>query len=172
MSKRSLKIDGATTSLFLEDAFWQEIQIRAENKGISTADFLRGILGQIDEEHNRSAAIKEFLMLCLREEYQALLRDKEKGAQSKWLVEIDGVRTRHTFNQSVITAGNASANDIVFKSSRIEPRQILLAYDGDSWWMTNLNPKLTVELNGKAVQTGKLVKGSEISIEDFQIIKG
>lgn len=172
MSKRSLKIGGNTTSLFLEDAFWQEIQLRAEIRGMSHAEFLRELLASFEQHENRSAAIKEYLILELRKEYSALQRKKEVALKSKWLLEFNGIRSRHEFKQAVITIGHSSNRDLQLKEGGIANRQAMLSHDGTSWWLVNLAPGMPITVDGKQLDVARVVRNSEVDIGNYQIIKG
>lgn len=172
MSKRSLKIGGTTTSLFLEDAFWQEIQLRAESKDISNAEYLRELLTSFEQKENRSAAIKEYLMLELRKEYAALQRKKDTGLRSKWLLEQDGIRSRYEFKQAVITIGCSSTSDFKLNDDCIAAKQAMLTYDGSQWWVANLVPSFPITVDGKVISVARLMHDSELGIGNHQIIKG
>jgi predicted DNA-binding ribbon-helix-helix protein len=59
--KRSINIKGHRTSITLEDAFWQDLQIAAQEMGLSVA----GLVALIDaarEPAGLSAAIRVFLL--------------------------------------------------------------------------------------------------------------
>lgn len=176
MSKRSLKISGVTTSLFLEEAFWSEIQIRAEDKGITNAEFIRNILAKTESVDNRSAAVKEQLMHLLREEYQVLER-KQSGMNgskpsSVWLLEYAGKRRRMECGGPAITIGRSARCDITLDDSEIATKQALLTYDGSAWWVVNLAKSLNITVNSKIVDVGRVAKNIEVGIGPYNIIKG
>lgn len=171
MSKRSIKIGGVTTSLFLEDAFWREIEIRGEKRGLTASQYLRDLLGHFETGSNRSAAIKELLMSSLREEYDELVKKNEVGIRSRWLVENSGARVRLDFNQERIRVGSDRDNDIVLNDPEVEAHHAMLVYDGKRWWGFDLNSRDGIKLNNKETRASTLPRRSELSLGNTQIIK-
>ncbi len=171
MSKRSIKLDGKTTSLFLEEAFWNELESRAEEADTSWTKYLRTMIDKAEPSANRSAAIKEALLNQLREERDALLNSEQGEAQSVWLLEIGGVRTRYQFYKDLISIGAQKDNDIVLEGPDIEAHHCVLARCGGKWWVFDLNSSQGIFLNEKPVQSSKVPRSSEISVGRCQIIK-
>lgn len=59
--KRSLTIAGHSTSISLEEAFWADLRVAAESRGLSIA----GMVASIDADRkdaNLSSAIRVFLL--------------------------------------------------------------------------------------------------------------
>jgi len=64
MNKRSVKIAGHATSITLEDEFWEQLKIIAEQRGMS----INTLVEEIDEsraERNLSAAIRVYILNTL-----------------------------------------------------------------------------------------------------------
>ncbi|WP_101760088.1 FHA domain-containing protein [Oceanicoccus sp. KOV_DT_Chl] len=171
MSKRSIKLDGKTTSLFLEEAFWQELEVRAEAANTSWSNYLRTMLSESKPATNRSAAIKEALLNKVRTERDSLLNPENNKLESLWLIEIKGVRSRRQFHQKLITIGAASDNDIVIDEPNVEAHHCTLALCGGKWWLFDLNSSAGIYLNGKQVQSKTVPRRSEINVGRCQIIK-
>jgi predicted DNA-binding ribbon-helix-helix protein len=172
VSKRSIKVGGSTTSLFLEDAFWNEIQIRAEKEDVSNAEFLRNLLLKCDEGENRSAAIKEFLITELRSEFSSLQNTVSLQNKSRWFIEYKGVRKRQEFTTSVISIGSSKHCDIVLDSEDIAVKQAFLVFKTQEWWIINLGTSLPIIVNGMVTGATMLQQGSEVDIGEYQVIRG
>ena len=171
MSKRSVKIDGKTTSLFLEEPFWKELEQRANSENVTWAQYLRDVLKQPNANSNRSAAVKEFLLCKLRQDLDALANTPAGPTQSTWLIEEAGVRRREHFDREKITVGRDTSNDIVIKDTQIAPKHAILAYDGKRWWAVDLNTECGIRLNDKKIQVAPIPRRSEITLGNSQIIK-
>jgi predicted DNA-binding ribbon-helix-helix protein len=171
MSKRSVKIDGVTTSLFLEDAFWQELEQRARERDITWTQYLRSLIEENDTSGNRSAAVKEILLSKLRQELDTLRNNKITTNQSYWLVEQRGIRDRVGFEKSTIAVGRDPNNDIVLHDPEVAEKHLLLSFDNQRWWAIDLNTKQGSRLNNKPVSTALIPRRGEITIGSSQIIR-
>ena len=62
--KRSVQIAGHSTSLTLEEAFWEDLREVARRRGLS----LNALIGSIDAERhgNLSSALRLFVLDCYR----------------------------------------------------------------------------------------------------------
>lgn len=172
MSKRSLKLSGSTTSLFLEDAYWQELQLRADERGLSQAGLLREILDQSPDDVNRSAAVKQYLLKVCREEIDFLKVAGRREKKSRWLIEKDGVRTREEFTQNQIAVGSAESNDIILNGYGVSRYHALFSFDGRYWWASDLESKEGIATNGVSKKVIKLQKNIEVDIGEYQIMRG
>ncbi|HZB89806.1 MAG TPA: ribbon-helix-helix domain-containing protein [Stellaceae bacterium] len=62
--KRSVTIAGHSTSLSLEEAFWEDLRELARRRGVS----LNALIGTVDAERrgNLSSALRLFILACYR----------------------------------------------------------------------------------------------------------
>ncbi len=171
MSKRSIKIDGVTTSLFLEETFWNELENRAQESDTTWTQYLRTLLDEHDTSGNRSAAVKEILLAQLRDEYEELRREQDGIVSSYWLVEEWGKRERVMFQKNAISVGRDPSNDIIFDDVEVADKHLILVYDNQRWWAVDLNTKQGSKLNNKPIQTCVVPRRAELSVGSSQIIR-
>lgn len=172
MSKRSVKINGVTTSLFLEEAFWNELERRAEIQNTTWSQYFRTLIHDHDTSGNRSAAIKEVLLLKLREDLDAALRtDNSENQKSYWLLEKHGKRDRVEFGKSVISIGRDQDNDIVLHDPEVADKHLLLVNDKQRWWAVDLNTTMGTTLNNKTITRALIPRRGEITVGNSQIIR-
>ncbi|NIB40221.1 FHA domain-containing protein [Pseudomaricurvus alkylphenolicus] len=169
MPKRSIKLDGKTTSLFLEDTFWRELECRATAEGETWPNYLRQLLEETDSTGNRSASVKEALMASLRDDYDRLCGDP--GSQSCWLVEQGEERRREVLGGTAITVGSSRGNSIVLRDPQVAPKHLILTFDGERWWVADLNTVQGTRLNGHPVQVAPVPRRGEISLGSCHIIR-
>jgi predicted DNA-binding ribbon-helix-helix protein len=65
--KRSVSINGHSTSFSLEDAFWDEIKRIARERGMSLAALVRHVDEERGMEHNLSSALR----LCVLQDLKS-----------------------------------------------------------------------------------------------------
>lgn len=160
MSKRSIIIDGTTTSIFMEPSFWEELERRAAINDVKWQDYARTLVNATRGSSNRSAAIKELLLQKLRTD----LQDAESGIYSCWnlttpagdyVLEVRGGR---------LIVGRHSTNQIVVPDDEVSRKHVLLAFDGDSWWAVDLGSKNRMRINGRKKESASIKPGDTITI--------
>src|SRR5579862_2885032 len=113
MSNRSILLDGAVTSISLEDTFWEELDRYAGARGLGWADVVREWLMIAPPALNRSASIKETILHLLRHEIDEL---KTAGKPTRWSIRLPGVkepRVVETFGVRLILGRDPPADVIV-----------------------------------------------------------
>lgn len=178
MSKRSIKLDGKTTSLFLEDAFWRELETRASARETTWTSYLRDLIEELEPNSNRSASIKESLVIKLRQEVDHYRKSQtenrtctSKQTPSRWLVDLGGLSQRLSFFQSSIVIGSESDCDIIIDDANIEARHCVLVNDGKQWWVMDCKTKNGTFVNSKKVSVGLLPRQAEITVGKCQITR-
>ena len=144
MPRRSLRIDGKSTSIHLEDAFWSQIERLSEEQSLSWSEYCRQIIDQVDGETNRSAAIKQRLLEIAR-------ASTPGGVASIWRLTRDNVRSEHRFAQSVLTVGRSRSCDIPIDSSKASRVHAALMLVTSQWWVVDLQSHNGTCVNGRAV---------------------
>lgn len=167
MSHRSLRVDNAVTSLKLEPAFWEEIDRRSEMLGLSWQDYVRHLLEQYEQPKNRTAEIKQFLLVQLKEEKKALSTDEEI-----WLVSNENGTQKVITNQPRIIVGRDKTNDIVVTDKQVSRKHLLFVFDNLHWWLVDLKSKNGTYINGDVVVSKRLSRGDIVTIGNTNITKG
>lgn len=161
MSKRSIVIDGTTTSIFLEDAFWHELDSRSKESGQPWYELVREMLDHIKDPKNRSSAIKESLLVNLREECE---KARQKSTVSTWNIQsADGQRSCICTGSSLVV-GRSPDNDLVIPENKVSRKHLMLIYDGDDWWVMDLKSKNGTFVNSKPVAAQKLSNKDKVMI--------
>lgn len=75
MKKRSIKLFGHSTSLSLEQIFWNFLKERANNEKTSIAKLIESIDTNRGNSNNLSSHIREWIMITLLQE-NTLLKEK------------------------------------------------------------------------------------------------
>jgi hypothetical protein len=78
------------------------------------------------------------------------------------LVFDDGHRV--PLMQSGYSLGRGSANDLRFEAGDLSTRHAQLSYDGTHWWISDLDSKNGVRVNGQQVRDHKLQHGDRIQL--------
>lgn len=171
MSKRSIKLEGKTTSIFLEDSFWLELETRAQEAELSWTDYLRELLENPSANNNRSAAVKEALISHLRKDYEGLMRSTKHLCESTWLLEQNGRRERFHLLRERIVVGQDIHADIVVHDSSVAAKHLILVNDSQKWWAVNINDDKDCKINNKPFTVNPVVRRSEITFGNCQLIK-
>lgn len=72
MQKHSIKISGHATSVSLEEAFWEELQIIALRKCVSVNQLVTEIDSLRQNQENLSSAIRLYVLNSLRADIEKL----------------------------------------------------------------------------------------------------
>lgn len=159
--KRSIVIDGVVTSLSMEDIFWEEVDRRARQQGLPWQDFIRRMLSGVQNVPNRSAAVRETLLRQLREEASRPQQDK---FETWWKVRTPSGHREVGTRGGRLVVGRSAVCDIVVDDREVSRRHLLLAFDGETWWATDLESKNGTWLQGSRVQAVRLKKGMCLEI--------
>lgn len=156
LSKRSIAINSLKTSIKLEDVFWDEIERQAKLHGMSWQDYVRYLIHGVNDADNRSALIRKRVLLSLRGE---LSRKTGNSHEAMWLVSMNK-RTREICTRnSMIYAGRDTVNDLIIDDESVSRRHLMLCWDGEKWWVVDLNSKNGIFLAGEKIQTAIVNKG-------------
>lgn len=152
MARRSIVLEGVTTSIYLEDVFWEEIERRASEKGMRWYHYIRSLLEGADQPPNRSAALREALVRDLRADLQV----GAGRAKSRWWVcDPNAERIVSTYCQCV-RVGRSLDNDIALDDVDVSRKHLLLAHDGDAWWAVDLGSRNGIWVKRKRITARKL----------------
>ena len=66
MKKRSITVAGHRTSITLEEAFWQELQLSARRRGLTVAQLVTQIDSSRDLKTNLSSALRLHVLAELK----------------------------------------------------------------------------------------------------------
>lgn len=171
MSKRSIYLHGAVTSISMEDSFWRELDRIASASGQGWADIVREWLNNATPSDNRSASIKETILNLLRHEVDRIYA-KNLGMRARWeivvthgsapiFLETEGVR---------LIIGREPPAEIIIADEEISRRHAMLVTDGERWWVIDLKSKNGTSLRGKKIQMAELVSGAEIFVGNARIV--
>lgn len=161
MSKRSIIIDGTTTSVFLEEAFWEEVDRRSKTKGIQWYDLVREMLATIEDPKNRSSSIKESLLRSLRSECD---KAANQSKVSNWKITGQGKTYSEEIFGHRIVIGRGKDCDIVVGDQDVSRKHALMAFDGKNWWIIDTKSKNGVFINGKQVESSQVSSGDKIGL--------
>lgn len=93
---------------------------------------------------------------------QAATSSADRMAITGALLFEDGHRV--PLLQSGYSLGRGAANDLRFEAGDLSTRHAQLSYDGDHWWISDLDSKNGVRVNGQAVRDHKLQHGDRIQL--------
>lgn len=164
MPHRSIRINGATTSIALEPAFWLEVERRSQQQGVSWQVYLRQLLEQYGDVKNRAASIKEDLLIQINNERMALL-----GNEQTWRIYSTKQEFEITTHVNRVLVGRDNNNDIVINDKQVSRQHIALINDNKAWWVLDLNSKNGTNINGDHVSSKKMNKNDVITIGDTTI---
>lgn len=168
MSRRSIVIGGTTTSVFLEDEFWKEIDSRSKEQGANWYELVREMLDGIDDPKNRSSAIKETLIRTLREECE---KAKQNAIELELTINVNGKLYSYHQNGIRHLIGRSSECEIKLSESGISRKHAMLVFDSSKWWVIDLESKNGTKLNNKKVKLAPFVSGDVIKIGSVTIEK-
>lgn len=161
MARRSIIIDGAVTSISMEDAFWAELDRAASEEGLSWAVFVRALLTVMPPAENRSGSIREAVLQRLRRQADLAL-----GKHAVW--EVHEGETKNTrrivTNATRIIVGRSLECDLVLLDEEASRRHCLLVHDGVSWRVIDLESKNGTGVDGVAVKVSKVLRGQRITV--------
>lgn len=166
MSKRSINLHGSTTSIFLEDAFWKELEARAEARGLTWFEYVREVLGELGDVNNRSAAVKEYLLVRLRADYEEL-RASQKSSQ--WLLRSKTFERLERCRGDCLIAGRGGRNNLVIPDEGVSRRHFMLAHDSEAWWLIDLGSKNGCYVGRKRVAAHRLRKGDAFHVGQTEV---
>lgn len=164
MSHRSIRINGATTSVNLEPAFWQELDKRAEARGIGWQEYVRSLLDEYGEVDNRASALKQGLFAQVKAENTYL-----QGRTERWNINSHyHKRVIQTVGHRILV-GRDAANDIALDDPKVSRKHCMLAFDDTFWWVIDLQSKNGIKVNDKQALSHKLNPGDVLSLGDALI---
>ncbi len=161
MSRRSIVLGGTTTSVFLEDEFWKEIDDRSKNQGAHWYELVREMLDGIEDPKNRSSAIKETLIRTLRDEC-----DKAKQSCVDISLKISTGEDAAIFRRSGIRffIGRAEDCEIKISGNDVSRKHAMLVHDTSKWWLIDLESKNGTKLNNKKIKSSPVSSGNVIKV--------
>jgi predicted DNA-binding ribbon-helix-helix protein len=165
MSKRSIYLEGAVTSISMEDAFWHELDRYASTRGVGWADIVRDWLQRATPSDNRSASIKETILNLLRQEVDRL-QIRYSGVRSQWRIAPSKGAEPALWNTEGVRLiiGREPPADIVIPDEEVSRRHAMLVSDNERWWLVDLNSKNGTYLRSKRIQMMELAIGTEFSV--------
>ncbi|THB65838.1 MAG: FHA domain-containing protein [Gammaproteobacteria bacterium] len=166
MGRRSIIIGGTTTSVFLEDEFWKEIDNRSKKRGEQWYELVREMLDGIDDPKNRSSAIKETLVRTLREECE---RAKAENITITLEVVTEGNAKKIILNGERCLIGRSEECELQLPESNISRIHAMLVFDTEKWWLIDLESKNGTRLNNKKIKSAVLKSGDVIRIGKVEI---
>ena len=165
--RRSIILDGKTTSVALESAFWQELERLADKHHVSWQDFLRIIHQKVGGAANRAAAVKETILLMVRDEGQQ--PPSPSPFTAYWQVETKH-ETKIVLTRDIrVLVGRDLINQLIVNDPEVSRRHAMLVWDNRCWWVIDTESKNGVRLNQQLVVAAKLQPGQVFSIGSSQI---
>lgn len=161
MSRRSIVLGGTTTSVFLEDEFWKEIDNRSQKQGAQWYELVREMLDGIEDPKNRSSAIKETLIRTLRDECE---KAQHSGADIELKVSESGDTKTIKVSGMRLLIGRADECEIKLSGTDISRRHAMLTFDTTKWWLIDLESKNGTKLNNKKVKSSSVEPGDVIKL--------
>lgn len=162
MPRRSLRIDGKSTSIHLEEAFWTQIEQLSDEQGISWSEYCRRIVETVKSDSNRSAAIKERLLEIARTSAPA-------APASTWKIERDDEWSERRFNQAIITIGRSRQCDISIRSRKVSRIHAVLFFVDNRWWVVDMQSHNGTYVGGRIVTRRKIRSADTVRIADVRI---
>lgn len=158
--RRSIILDGRTTSVALESAFWRELERLADEHHVSWQDFFRTIHQRVAGAANRAAAVKETILLMVKEEAQK----PSPPFTAYWQVETTH-ETKIVLTHDVrVLVGRDLTNQLIVNDPEVSRKHAMLVWDNKHWWVIDMESKNGVSLNQQLVATAKLPPGQVFTI--------
>ena len=169
MSKRSINLAGAVTSISMDEAFWHELDEYALAKGMGWAEIVREWLAIAPPSENRSASIKETILHLLRSEVDQFRSDRSvvKATWQVWAPNDQAATIQTLCTRLVI--GREPPAEIVIADAEVSKRHSMLASDGFHWWLIDLKSKNGTFRAGKRVAFAELAPGTDFVIGKSRI---
>lgn len=170
MSKRSLQLDGAVTSISMEQAFWLELDRYAHERNMGWAEVVRQWLAHVPQPENRSASVKEMVLYALRHEIDMLHKDRV-APWARWKVVVANAVAPELVDtySTRLVVGREMPAELILADDEVSRRHALLVNDGQAWWILDLNSKNGTYIDGKKVQSCQLAKGRSFSVGKSQV---
>ncbi|MHB8811342.1 MAG: FHA domain-containing protein [Desulfobulbaceae bacterium] len=158
--RRSIILDGRTTSVALESAFWRELERLAAEHHVSWQDFFRTIHQRVAGAANRAAAVKETILLMVKEEAQK----PYSPFTAYWQVETKH-ETKIVLTHDVrVLVGRDITNQLIVNDPEVSRKHAMLVWDNKHWWVIDTESKNGVRLNQLLVAAAKLPFGQVFTI--------
>lgn len=158
--RRSIILDGRTTSVALEAAFWQELERLAAVRHVSWQDFFRTIHQQVAGAANRAAAVKEAILLMVREEAQ----QPAPPFTTYWQVQTTHETKIVPTHEVRVLVGRDLTNQLIVNDPEVSRRHALLVWDNRHWWVIDTESKNGILINQQRVGSAKLPLGQVFAI--------
>jgi len=165
MSKRSILLDGAVTSISMEDPFWHELDRYSHEKGMEWAEVVRKWLASAPPSENRSASIKEIILRLLRHEV-----DRLQGAESvklaQWEIRLANTRKPRTIQThgTQLIVGREWPAEVIVEDEEVSRRHAMLIREGNRWWVLDLKSKNGTLVGGERVSAAELKLGATFMV--------
>ncbi len=161
--KRSIVLNKKTTSISLEEVFWEELDRFAARRGVLWQEFIRELLAAENTPPNRAAAVKESLIRLMRVESECAAGGGGR-IKSWWAVE-GPEEEKHICTREVrLLTGRDFSCDIPMRDQEVSRRHLMLSHDGESWWVIDLNSKNGTMINGRKINCARLEAGTRVNI--------
>lgn len=163
MGHRSIRIEGTTTSLAMEPAFWEELDRRADQAGLSWQEYTRHLLEGFGVVPNRASAIKESLVYQLKEE------QAEDLVPQSWQLLMNGINHRVETNKTRLLVGRGRGNHLLIDDPQVSRRHLVLVHDSKHWWAVDLGSRNGSFIGGRKFSNQRLVKNDSIKLGDSRL---
>jgi predicted DNA-binding ribbon-helix-helix protein len=151
--KRSIILDSMTTSIGMEGAFWEEVDRRSTQAGMSWQDYTRQLLTRIADGGNRSASVRVALLRQLVEEVGFWHGPQ---IESWWRLRTPSASREFGLRGTRLTVGRSSDNDIVVADPEVSRRHFMLVFDGDFWRAVDLDSKDGFRIKGRRIEAARM----------------
>lgn len=168
--KRSIIIQGKTTSVSLDDELWGELERQAVEEGKSWHDYARQLMFDCPSDVNRSAYLRSAMVRKLRERLDEG-RVCPEQPYSSWLVDLRGELNRYNLHLGRILVGRASFNNIELNDPMISKKHVLFCYDGETCWGIDLESKNGTWRNGNRMEKFEMQVGMSIRMGSAELIR-
>ena len=166
ISKRSIILNGVTTSISMESALWEQVDCRAQERNLAWQDYVRQLLEGSRPTNNRSSAIRETL---IRELIEENLQASEQYLESWWqLISPSGRRDVGTRGSQLIV-GRSAGNSIVVEDPDVSRRHFMLVFDGIDWRAVDLDSRNGIWLNKKRHNAVRMTIGTVLDFGSSKI---
>ncbi len=166
VKKRSIGIDGITTSMCLEPSFWDEIDRRSIAVGIPWQNFVRQLLKRKEDYSNRSAAVRESLLDLMREDIKESVKE---NTEAWWRLETHSGVVEIGTRGKILYAGRSTKNNIIINDKEVSERHLMLCWDQNNWWAIDLETKNGTYFQNKKIESIKLTAGLSVVLGESKL---
>lgn len=169
-TRRSIVLDGKVTSIKLEKAFWDFLDQSAWEAEVTWADYIRELLDEIGHTQNRAGSVKEALLdLAIQGKASQDAEVHALGSMRQWEITWKEIKDLMTLPHGVLRLGRSPLCEIRLHDPDCSRLHAAVFPVGTEWWVTDLESKNGVWIEGERVERSRLRPGTIVNVGDTEV---